>query len=188
MSPGADLIADRAPVGLYGPRRTWTRHQASTGACPGHWAWAWTLAAADTSNPGYSRPLRSLEAPGSVNSFALRSERPRISVDVEDFSVTRPPPNNGDLSSGLRGPMAVRASRVLLWVLLVLGAGGGLIAGVRRTPTTRSATGRALEAPPARVTGFAGLAVRSWLTTVDTGHVGSEPTLVTPRSSTLGGC
>lgn len=64
----------------------------------------------------------------------------------------------------LRGPVAVRATRLLVWVLVGLGSGGGLVAALRSTASDGLSTLAAQTDAPAQVTGFAELGVRRWLT------------------------
>lgn len=67
---------------------------------------------------------------------------------------------------GLSSPLATRASRVALWALVGLGAGGGLLGATSSAPSSPSpAPATPASDAPAAVGGVAEIAVRRWLDT-----------------------
>lgn len=72
-------------------------------------------------------------------------------------------------------PWAARATRVGLWVLVVVGALGGLVGAIRPTPAVVESTARQQLAAPDGIEGVAEIATRRWLT----GELGVDRTPAT---------
>lgn len=77
------------------------------------------------------------------------------------------------------GPLAVRVGRLLVWIFVALGAGGGLVSAVRSTPGAARLKANPTEEAPARVTGFAELSVRRWLAGDAQGATSEGPLIAT---------
>lgn len=82
----------------------------------------------------------------------------------------------------LSAPAAVSASRLLVWVFVVLGASGGVLALLRPAPRRLAPLASRNAEAPARVAGFAELAVRRWLN----GSAGDAPPDVVNVASARG--
>lgn len=83
----------------------------------------------------------------------------------------------------LSAPAAVSAGRLLVWAFVVLGASGGLLALLRPAPRGLAPLASPNAEAPARVAGFAELAVRRWL---DGSAGGAAPDVVNVASASLG--